>query len=160
MISTIHLFSPIGTLAITGDEQAVHSVAFVETSGPADHGPTAGAAVRACHDQLGAYFDGRLHTFDVPLMPSGTTFQQKVWTLLHTIPYGRTSSYRELAIRLGDTGLTRAVGMANGRNPIVILIPCHRIIGTDGRLTGYSAGIYRKRWLIDHEQALKQGRLF
>lgn len=115
--------------------------------------------VRFLHRQLKAYFDGTLRTFNVPMAPQGTEFQRQVWEELQTIPYGRTLSYGELAKRLGNPSLTRAVGAANGANPIAILIPCHRVIGSDGSLTGYAGGLERKRFLLELEGAIPRPTL-
>ena len=104
--------------------------------------------------QLIEYFAGKRTTFDLPLEPSGTDFQLSVWELLRGIPYGVTTSYGELARRLGDPKATRAVGAANGANPIPIIVPCHRVVGSKGELTGFGGGIERKRWLLEHEGAL------
>jgi methylated-DNA-[protein]-cysteine S-methyltransferase len=101
--------------------------------------------------QLDRYFDGGLTAFELPLAPRGTAFQRSVWSALVEIPFGETVSYGELAARIGRPGAARAVGLANGSNPISIIIPCHRVIGSDGRLTGYGGGIDRKAWLLDHE---------
>jgi methylated-DNA-[protein]-cysteine S-methyltransferase len=105
------------------------------------------AAVR----QLAAYFAGQLTEFDLPLAPAGTEFQRRVWAALQTIPYGQTWSYGQLADKLGNASASRAVGLANGRNPIALVIPCHRVIGSDGSLTGYGGGLDRKRFLLDLE---------
>jgi methylated-DNA-[protein]-cysteine S-methyltransferase len=107
--------------------------------------------------QLDQYFAGSAVEFDVPLSLSGTDFQRRVWTELRGIPHGETISYGELARRLGSPGASRAVGLANGRNPIAIVIPCHRVIGANGRLTGYGGGLERKAWLLRHEAALQGG---
>lgn len=104
--------------------------------------------------QLRAYFAGDLREFDVPLAPAGSEFQRAVWAALLEIPYGFTRSYGEQARRLGRADAARAVGAANGDNPIAIIIPCHRVIGSDGSLTGYGGGLWRKRWLLDHESRL------
>ncbi|WP_272493455.1 methylated-DNA--[protein]-cysteine S-methyltransferase [Rhodocaloribacter litoris] len=103
--------------------------------------------------ELDAYFAGRLRTFTVPVLERGTPFQRAVWAALRSVPYGRTCSYGALARQLGRAGAVRAVARANGANPIALLIPCHRIIGTDGSLTGYGGGLWRKRWLLRHEGA-------
>jgi methylated-DNA-[protein]-cysteine S-methyltransferase len=103
--------------------------------------------------QLQAYFAGERREFDLPLAPYGSDFQRRVWSALLEIPYGETISYLELARRLGDPRAVRAVGSANGRNPISIIIPCHRVIGADGSLVGYGGGLERKRWLLRHEAA-------
>ncbi len=104
-------------------------------------------------EQIDAYFAGDLSSFDVPLRMTGTEFQRRVWSELQAIPYGETVSYGELARALGSPGAVRAVGLANGRNPITIIVPCHRVIGADGSLTGYGGGLERKAWLLDHEAA-------
>jgi methylated-DNA-[protein]-cysteine S-methyltransferase len=114
---------------------------------PAEVDPVLAAA----HEQLNAYFDMRLSDFDLPLEPRGTEFQRRVWDSLTTIPFGETISYAELARRIDNPKAVRAVGAANGRNPLMIIVPCHRVIGADGSLTGFGGGIDRKRWLLDHE---------
>ncbi|HEX5073371.1 MAG TPA: methylated-DNA--[protein]-cysteine S-methyltransferase [Gemmatimonadaceae bacterium] len=101
--------------------------------------------------QLVAYFAGRLRTFDLPLAPNGTDFQRRVWSALREIPFGTTISYAELARRVSNSAAVRAVGAANGRNPIPIIVPCHRVIGSDGSLTGFGGGLHRKQWLLRHE---------
>src|SRR5690349_16199804 len=103
--------------------------------------------------QLAAYFAGRLERFDVPLAPNGTEFQRRVWGALREIPFGVTISYADLARRVSNVAAVRAVGAANGRNPIPIIVPCHRVIGSDGSLTGFGGGLERKRWLLEHEGA-------
>src|SRR5699024_5673425 len=110
--------------------------------------------------QLKAYFEGDLQNFSLTLNPKGTSFQQKVWKALGDIPYGTTISYLDLAKTLGDPKAVRAVAAANGKNPIMIVVPCHRVIGSDGSLTGYASGIWRKKWLLEHEHALQQLSLF
>jgi methylated-DNA-[protein]-cysteine S-methyltransferase len=102
-------------------------------------------------EQLSAYFAGTLTEFDLPLQMQGTPFQQSVWEALKTIPYGTTMSYGELAQQLGQPKASRAVGLANGRNPVSIVVPCHRVIGANGKLTGYGGGVERKQWLLNHE---------
>jgi methylated-DNA-[protein]-cysteine S-methyltransferase len=145
--------SPIGALLLCSDGDALTGL-FMEP-----HSDQAGGAVpdekpfRAVIEQLRAYFAGESTTFDVPLTPHGTEFQRKVWAELLTIPYGHTVSYGEIATTLGNPLSSRAVGLANGRNPISVIVPCHRVIGADGSLTGYGGGLPRKRWLLDHERA-------
>jgi methylated-DNA-[protein]-cysteine S-methyltransferase len=112
------------------------------------------AALRPALEQLKAFFAGALETFDLPLRMIGTPFQKQVWQGLLTIPYGTTISYAALAARIGRPGASRAVGAANGRNPIGIIVPCHRVIGADGTLTGYGGGLEAKQWLIDHEASV------
>lgn len=108
-------------------------------------------------DQLLAYFDGELTTFDVPLHLAGTAFQRDVWHALLTIPYGHTASYGDIADAVGRPSAFRAVGLANGRNPVSIVVPCHRVIGSDGSLTGYGGGLNRKQWLLTHERRAADG---
>ena len=111
-----------------------------------------GACLKEPARQLDAYFAGELQDFDLPLKPAGTTFQLRVWELLCRIPFGETISYGELARRYGNPAASRAVGLANGSNPIPIIIPCHRVIGSNGKLTGYGGGLETKRWLLDFER--------
>ena len=111
-------------------------------------------------DQLDAYFAGQRTCFDLPLAPCGSEFQQRVWAALQEIPYGETESYGELATRIGSPGAARAVGLANGKNPIGIVIPCHRVVGSDGSLTGYGGGLDAKRALLDLELAVSGAALF
>lgn len=143
--------SPVGNLLLAADEAGLRTLAFADAvPDPAwrcDPAPLA-EAIR----QLRAWFAGELLEFDLPLAPRGTTFQQAVWNELVRIPYGGTISYGELARRVGNPQASRAVGLANGSNPIAIVIPCHRVIGSNGKLTGYGGGLDRKRWLLAHEQ--------
>lgn len=115
---------------------------------------------KAAVDQLDAYFAGELTAFDLPLAPRGSEFQRRVWAALQEIPYGETESYGQLAERIGSPGGARAVGLANGKNPIGIIIPCHRVVGADGSLTGYGGGIERKRQLLELELAVSGAALF
>lgn len=119
------------------------------------------AVLTTCAKQLKSYFSGTLKDFDFPVdLSKGTAFQQKVWQELRSIPYGKTLSYLDLAKQTGNLKAVRAVAAANGKNPLWVVIPCHRVIGTDGSLTGYAGGLWRKRWLLEHEGFLKQQRLF
>ena len=142
--------SPIGDLVLTGDAQALAGIDLHGRRPPAGaiRDDAAFAAVRA---QLDAYFAGALTEFDLPLAARGTAFQRRVWSALRSIPYGATVSYGELARRIGAPTAARAVGLANGANPIPIVVPCHRVIGADGSLTGFGGGLARKRWLLAHE---------
>jgi len=146
--------SPIGSLLLVSDGEALTALEMEphrpEVAGGArpDTGP-----LRAVIEQLEAYFAGDRTDFDLPLRPHGTEFQRRVWAGLVAIPYGRTTSYGALATELGNPTASRAVGLANGRNPIAVIIPCHRVIGADGSLTGYGGGLDRKRWLLGHEVA-------
>ena len=115
---------------------------------------------KAAAGQLDAYFAGELTHFDLPLAPRGSDFQQRVWAALQEIPYGQTESYGELAARIGSPGGARAVGLANGKNPIGIIIPCHRVVGADGSLTGYGGGVERKKLLLDLELSVSGAALF
>ena len=110
--------------------------------------------------QLAEYFDGRRTQFELKLSPNGTEFQKKVWNQLMSIPFGKTQTYQEVANQLGDPKVIRAAAAANGKNPISIIIPCHRVIGSDGSLIGYAGGLHRKKWLLEHENPVKQGKLF
>ncbi|MGB7756032.1 MAG: methylated-DNA--[protein]-cysteine S-methyltransferase [Salinisphaera sp.] len=160
-----HMNSPIGRLRLVGDGNALFSLTMEEQRHARldDAGwQRDDAAFAEVRRQLDAYFEGRRTTFDLPLAPAGTAFQKMVWAALAEIPFGHTENYGELARRIGSPGAARAVGLANGRNPIPIIVPCHRVIGADGSLTGYGGGIERKRWLLQHEdQAVPnaQGRL-
>jgi methylated-DNA-[protein]-cysteine S-methyltransferase len=147
--------SPIGRLLLTSDGTALTGL-YMEPSRKAQstdgwsEDPTV-APLCAALRQLGEYFAGTRREFDLPLSMRGTEFQQRVWRELTEIPYGQTWSYGQLAKRIENPSASRAVGLANGRNPISILVPCHRVIGADGSLTGYGGGLERKRWLLAHE---------
>lgn len=110
--------------------------------------------------QLKEYFSKSRTQFSLKLNPQGTEFQKKVWNTLQTVDFGKTRTYQQIANTLGDPKVIRAAASANGRNPIAIIIPCHRIIGSDGSLTGYAGGLHRKKWLLEHESPIKQGELF
>lgn len=146
--------SPIGDLVLAGDGAALTGL-YMETDQHRILGDPAWTRRRGVHaeaaDQLAAYFAGDLRAFDLPLAPRGTEFQRAVWSALLDIPYGRTTTYARLAADIDRPTAIRAVGAANGRNPIAVIIPCHRVIGTDGSLTGYGGGIPRKRTLLDLE---------
>ncbi|WP_406290863.1 methylated-DNA--[protein]-cysteine S-methyltransferase [Embleya sp. NBC_00896] len=148
--------SPVGELLFIGDGESLTALYMAATPG-ADWVPDPGAFTEA-QAQLRAYFAGELREFDLPLAPTGTAFQLKVWSALTTIPYGRTMSYGALATKfLGQPTASRAVGLANGRNPISIVIPCHRVIGADGTLTGYAGGLPRKQRLLALEKVRVTG---
>jgi methylated-DNA-[protein]-cysteine S-methyltransferase len=154
MIRWDTMASPIGTLLLTGTKEGLTGL-YLETGGAASAAVMSAvrdpAAFAEAKRQLQEYFDGTRREFSLPLLPEGTPFQQMVWEALRDIPFGTTISYQELANRIGAEKAVRAVGAANGANPIPIIIPCHRVIGADGSLTGYGGGIERKRWLLDHE---------
>jgi|SRR5215469_1891875 len=161
------LDTPIGGLLLVGDKDALHEVYFQDgkrgpTKPHADWQPSE-RPFREAIRQLRAYFAGRLTEFDLPLAPQGTEFQLKVWQTLRSIPYGETWSYGELARRIRRPAASRAVGAANGQNPIPVIVPCHRVIGADGSLTGFGGGLPIKHKLLALEGALpgaKQNRLF
>ncbi|MGE0361717.1 MAG: methylated-DNA--[protein]-cysteine S-methyltransferase [Vicinamibacterales bacterium] len=149
------LDSPIGPLLVAGDRTALRLLWFVRGRHVATPDPDwieSPATFRDAAAQLAAYFAGRLRAFDLPVEPAGTPFQRRVWRALLDIPYGETESYGALARRLGDPKAVRAVGLANGANPIAIVIPCHRVIGANGSLIGYGGGLPTKRALLDLEQ--------
>mgnify|MGYP001486911068 CR=1 FL=1 len=148
------IHTPLGLLRLSASENGLISIQFrSELSAPAGPGvshPVLKETVR----QLTAYFEGKLTAFDLPLAPPGTAFQQRVWEALQEIPFGHTMTYMELSKKLGDAKAIRAVGRANGQNCIPIVIPCHRVIGSDNKLIGYAGGIERKQQLLQHEGAL------
>lgn len=157
MIYLSYLNSPLGKITLTSDGEALIGLAFEQEAHPRDRN----GAIEQPHPllidaerQLQEYFGNWRKSFDIPLRPSGTPFQQEVWKQLCEIPFGQTISYTELANRMGKEKAVRAVGMANGRNPISILIPCHRVIGASGNLIGYGGGLWRKEFLLRHEGAL------
>jgi methylated-DNA-[protein]-cysteine S-methyltransferase len=140
---------PLGFLSIKSNSDSINEISF--SKGRLQEQITCGILER-CKSQLQNYFEGKLFDFDLPLSPRGTDFQQKVWNELLKIPYGETITYMELAVRVGDARAVRAVGTANGKNPVAILIPCHRVIGAGNKLIGYSGGIERKKFLLNLEQ--------
>ncbi len=146
---TAYLPSPVGLLLIQSSETAITKVLFTEEETVA---PTEQPEVlEECLHQLSAFFDGKLQDFSVALEPAGTPFQQQVWKQLVKIPYADTISYLDLSKQLGDEKVIRAAASANGANPIAIIIPCHRVIGSNGSLTGYAGGLHRKQWLLEFE---------
>jgi methylated-DNA-[protein]-cysteine S-methyltransferase len=152
MISAIHE-SPVGELTLTSNGEALTAILFENPRYPLPEQPRGEDKIIAgARRQLDQYFAGKLKSFDLPLAPAGTPFQQSVWKALLAIPYGVTRSYGEQAKAIGNPAAVRAVGLANGRNPISIVIPCHRVIGANGSLTGYGGGMERKQWLLDLEQ--------
>jgi methylated-DNA-[protein]-cysteine S-methyltransferase len=156
--------SPVGELLLTAVEKGLTRVWFEihsdgESASPEWRraevvGGAAALTLRDAREQLEAYFAGERTSFDLPLAAAGTPFQERVWSALRAIPFGHTTSYGELAGRIGEPKASRAVGAANGRNPIPIIVPCHRVIGARGDLTGFGGGVERKRWLLEHEGAL------
>jgi methylated-DNA-[protein]-cysteine S-methyltransferase len=140
---------PIGPLGIVEEAGAITGVFFGKTLPDCGVGETSG--IKKAADQLAEYFDGTRRSFDLPLALKGTDFQVAVWEALLTIPLGETRTYQDIAVQIGRPKAARAVGMANNRNPIVIIVPCHRVIGKDGGLTGYGGGLPVKRYLLDLE---------
>ena len=152
------LKTPLGTAEIEGDENGISKISVSEEV--LEISQKTPSELEDAVFQLREYFNGNLTQFNLKLNPSGTEFQQKVWKELAEIPFGKTLSYFQLSEKLGDPKAIRAVAAANGKNPLWIVVPCHRVIGSDGSLTGYAGGLWRKKWLLDHENPLKQGRLF
>jgi methylated-DNA-[protein]-cysteine S-methyltransferase len=152
--------SPVGTLNIRCDDEYVTEVLF--SNEPCSEQTVGHPLIAETIDQFHAYFSGSLKCFTLPLRQEGTAFQHKVWSLLAAIPYGTTMSYQQLARHYGDLKAVRAVAAANGRNNLVIIVPCHRVIGSNQQLTGYGGGLARKKWLLDHEARYHSGvqRLF
>lgn len=140
--------SPLGFLIIKSDGQSITEISFSENDLQEQNNCE---ILLKCKQQLEDYFSGKTLVFDLPISPEGTDFQQKVWAELLKIPYGETITYLELAVRLGDSKAVRAVGTANGRNPVAIVIPCHRVIGVGNKLVGYAGGIWRKKILLELE---------
>jgi methylated-DNA-[protein]-cysteine S-methyltransferase len=166
-LSRTTMDTPVGMLTLVASDRGLRAVLWPdERDGRVPVGTTTGGGAEADRilddavRQLHEYFDGERTEFDVPLDPVGTEFQLQVWQVLRTIPYGRTISYGEQAARLGDRNKSRAVGAANGRNPLSIIVPCHRVVGSTGKLTGFAAGLDAKAWLLQHEKSPEgQGRL-
>jgi methylated-DNA-[protein]-cysteine S-methyltransferase len=158
---TSYYHSPIGLMEIKSIDEKICSVLFTETeSEPSYHNSPINAE---CIKQLKEYFMGNRLVFELPTIQDGTLFQKQVWSKLTWIPYGTTTSYGQLAKQLGDIKNVRAVGTANGKNKLLIIVPCHRVIGADGSLTGYAGELWRKEWLLKHEIEYSQpieGRLF
>ncbi|MGB8861038.1 MAG: methylated-DNA--[protein]-cysteine S-methyltransferase [Ilumatobacteraceae bacterium] len=158
-LSSTTMHTPVGELTLIAGPRGLRAVLWPKElaepdsiSPAADGEPEAAAVLREAVVQLEEYFAGERHEFALPLDPFGTAFQQSAWMELRRIPYGETISYGEQARRLGDVRKSRAVGAANGRNPISIIVPCHRVVGSNGSLTGFAAGLEAKAWLLRHEQ--------
>ncbi|AXT61632.1 methylated-DNA--[protein]-cysteine S-methyltransferase [Aquimarina sp. AD10] len=152
--------TPLGTAIISGDENGITSVSVTKEPKTKPSQDNIPVYLKEAVLQLQEYFNGERDVFDLKLNPSGTEFQKKVWDELLKIPFGKTVSYLDIAKRLGDPKCIRAAATANGKNPLWIVIPCHRVIGSDGSLTGYAGGLWRKKWLLDHENPVKQQSLF
>ena len=152
-----YIKTPLGIATIIGDEDGI-SVISVSDEGEISN--SIPGVLQEAVRQLNDYFEGKRTNFDFTLNPKGTEFQQKVWNGLLEIPFGKTCSYMDLSKKLGDVKAIRAVASANGKNPLWIVVPCHRVIGTDGSLTGYAGGLWRKKWLLEHENPTTQQSLF
>jgi methylated-DNA-[protein]-cysteine S-methyltransferase len=160
--SAVQIDSPVGPLRLVTDAGSLVELELPPPREEAPPPPTQPADRELLDEaaaQLADYFAGRRTDFELPLALDGTDFQRRVWAELCQIPYGDTISYGQLALRVGKPGSARAVGLANGRNPVAIIVPCHRVIGSDGKLTGYGGGLDRKAWLLDHEAAHGPGQL-
>ncbi|MBP9792694.1 MAG: methylated-DNA--[protein]-cysteine S-methyltransferase [Flavobacterium sp.] len=156
-METAFINSPLGITKIEGDENGIAVISVLSEGEVTSEIPV---ILQDAVTQLQDYFEGNRTEFTFKLNPKGTEFQQKVWQELLNIPFGKTTSYLDLSKKLGDVKAIRAVASANGKNPLWIVVPCHRVIGTDGSLTGYAGGLWRKKWLLDHENPLKQQSLF
>lgn len=149
--------TPLGTAKIKGDENGISVISILQEGEITKKIPL---ELQEAVKQLREYFEGKRNSFTFQLNPKGTDFQKKVWQELLQIPFGKTTSYLELSKKLGDVKAIRAVASANGKNPLWIVVPCHRVIGSDGSLTGYAGGLWRKQWLLEHEKGEKQQTLF
>lgn len=157
-MDTCIIISPLGYTKIVGDQDGITEITVLNSEEKAtDIVPN---ALEDCVIQLNEYFEGTRKRFDLKLNPQGSDFQKQVWKQLEQIPYGKTLSYLDLSKQLGDVKAIRAVANGNGKNPLWIIVPCHRVIGSDGSLTGYAGGLHRKQWLLDHENPHKQQSLF
>jgi methylated-DNA-[protein]-cysteine S-methyltransferase len=150
--------SPIGLLKIGGTDNFIAEVSFIDNREQIEHGePGVSDMIHYCTEQLIEYFTGRRKVFDIAVHQDGTDFQQRVWSQLLGVPFGKTASYMDMAKKLGDPKCIRAAAAANGKNNIAIIVPCHRIIGSDKSLVGYSGGMWRKKWLLQHEFRISNG---
>jgi methylated-DNA-[protein]-cysteine S-methyltransferase len=156
-METAYIKTPLGITTIIGDENGVSVISVSDDGMVSEEIPV---VLQEAVFQLSDYFEGKRTDFNFRLNPKGTKFQQKVWKALLEIPFGKTVSYMDLSKKIGDVKAIRAVASANGRNPLWIVVPCHRVIGTDGSLTGYAGGLWRKKWLLEHENPTTQQRLF
>ena len=157
-MDTCIIHCPLGFTKISGDINGIVSVTIVNTK--EELSGIIPETLLECVTQLKAYFKEERKTFNLKLNPEGTPFQKKVWKQLERIPYGKTISYLELSKQLGAVKAIRAAASANGKNPLWIIVPCHRVLGSDGSLTGYAGGLHRKQWLLNHESKYKQQTLF
>ena len=162
LIHTVYYISPLGTILLEAEDEQLTVVSFRDDVTVAETGATTSSILKTTIKQLDEYFAGTRKEFNLPLHPAGTAFQQKVWDQLIKIPFAETVTYLHMAKRLGNVKSIRAAASANGKNPIGIIIPCHRVVGADGKLTGYAGGLHRKQWLLEHEAKMagKQSTLF
>jgi methylated-DNA-[protein]-cysteine S-methyltransferase len=156
-METIFIKTPLGVAKIVG---GTNGIAEISVSDEGEVSVTIPSVLQEAVIQLNDYFDRKRSTFDFKINPQGTDFQQKVWQELLNIPFGKTMSYHDLSKKLGDVKAIRAVASANGKNPLWIVVPCHRVIGSNGSLTGYAGGLWRKKWLLEHESPNQQQSLF
>lgn len=158
-MKTAFIETPVGILELQGDAEGLVSALF-EDSEDVIVSEKIPKELEEAVNQLQEYFEGKRKEFYIKLSPEGTDFQKKVWKQLEGIPFGKTVTYQQMANQLGDPKVIRAAASANGKNPISIIIPCHRVIGSDGSLTGYAGGLHRKKWLLEHESPSSQQSLF
>ncbi len=158
MTQTAHIKTPLGIVEIMGDADGIQKICFIDEAVAVNS--EISPALQSCAMQIEEYFDKKRTAFDFKMNPQGTDFQQKVWADLLNVPFGKTESYLTMSRRYGDEKAIRAIASANGKNPIAIVIPCHRIIGSDGSLTGYAGGLWRKKWLLEFESGTLQTSLF
>ena len=157
---TAHIKTPLGIARVISDEVGILEISVLDEKFDIINSENIPAVLTDCIIQLEEYFEGKRTEFNLALTPKGTDFQQRVWNELNKISFGKTYSYLELSKKLGDVKAIRAVASANGKNPLWIVTPCHRVIGSDGSLTGYASGLWRKKWLLEHESPVKQQSLF
>lgn len=159
-METAYINTPLGTTAIEGDAAGIARITVLDDKAESTQADMIPEALQEAVNQLTEYFNGNRTAFTFKLNPRGTDFQKKVWQALLEIPFGKTTSYHELSVKLGDVKAIRAIAAANGKNPLWIVVPCHRVIGSDGSLTGYAGGLWRKKWLLEHECPPVQQSLF
>ncbi len=149
--------SPLGTLELKATVKGIREIVFA--GGPVTGNSKMNGHLEHCISELDKYFNGELKNFTVPLDMNGTEFQKLVWMTLCTIPFGETVSYKDVAEMIGDKNSLRAVGLANNKNSIPVIIPCHRVVGSDGKLVGYAGGLWRKKWLLNHEKTFSNAEM-
>ena len=158
MDEVIYFGSPLGSIEVSGSDQGITTIRFADKE-EEETTEIKSVNLLECKQQLLEYFDGKRNWFSVKLNPIGTDFQKDVWNCLVQIPFGKTSTYSKIAETLGDINSVRAVGSSNAKNPIALIIPCHRVIGKSGDLVGYAGGLHRKEWLLKHEGVLQHSQL-